>query len=269
MGPTSTSHRQGRAPSRRVVSAGGLHRHDAHRDKPGRRPLLQPARDGRAVNQGRQGSRPLDPPLLPPLPSQRGPPAARGHRLQPWQPATPAGLARRHPLVPDEPATAALQDRRAPHPPCPVLHAAACGELLDTAPVPPDYRPHRATRVAPDGIQRSASRRRIDVGGSVPALVVTSDKASADARSAALAPQERAVSPDCEWTASAVRLFCRQSPGWSVEKMGPNHKSRLTTTLFRQILRRIKRTRGHPTWSRKRDSEGVKDGRMDRRRPAH
>jgi len=158
MGPTSTSHRQGRAPSRRVVSAGGLHRHDAHRDKPGRRPLLQPARDGRAVNQGRQGSRPLDPPLLPPLPSQRGPPAARGHRLQPWQPATPAGLARRHPLVPDEPATAALQDRRAPHPPCPVLHAAACGELLDTAPVPPDYRPHRATRVAPDVIQRSASR---------------------------------------------------------------------------------------------------------------
>src|SRR5438309_543378 len=130
----------------------------APRDKPGRRPRLPPARDGGAGNHGSEVGRPLYPPLLPPLPSQRGPPAARGHRLQPWQPATPAGLARRHPLVPDEPATAALQDRRAPHPPCPVLHAAACGELLDTAPVPPDYRPHRATRVAPDVIQRSASR---------------------------------------------------------------------------------------------------------------
>src|SRR5206468_67649 len=43
--PTSTGHRQGRTSPRRVVSAGGLHRHDAHRDQPGCRPLLQPARD--------------------------------------------------------------------------------------------------------------------------------------------------------------------------------------------------------------------------------
>src|SRR5437773_8039172 len=35
---------------------------------------------GPVVVEGREGSHPLDPPLLPPLPSQRGPPAARGHR---------------------------------------------------------------------------------------------------------------------------------------------------------------------------------------------
>jgi hypothetical protein len=33
-------------------------------------PLLQPARDSGAVDQGRQGSHPLDPPLLPPLPGE-------------------------------------------------------------------------------------------------------------------------------------------------------------------------------------------------------
>jgi len=33
MEPTSTGHRQGRTSPRRVVSAGGLHRHDAHRDR--------------------------------------------------------------------------------------------------------------------------------------------------------------------------------------------------------------------------------------------
>ena len=46
------------------------HRHHAHRDDPGRRPLLQPARDGGAVDQGGQRSHPLDPPFAPPLPGQ-------------------------------------------------------------------------------------------------------------------------------------------------------------------------------------------------------
>src|SRR5262245_31066052 len=40
MEPTSTGHRQRRTSPRRVVAAGGLHRHDAHRDQPGCRPIL-------------------------------------------------------------------------------------------------------------------------------------------------------------------------------------------------------------------------------------
>jgi hypothetical protein len=38
--------------------------------EPSRRPLLQPARDGGGVNQGRQSRHPLDASLLSPLPSQ-------------------------------------------------------------------------------------------------------------------------------------------------------------------------------------------------------
>src|SRR2546428_5750589 len=75
-----------------------------------------------AVDQGGQGRHPLDAPLLSPLPSQRGPAAPRGDRLQPWQSAAPAGPAARHPeLVADELAAAAVQDRRAPPPPSPGL----------------------------------------------------------------------------------------------------------------------------------------------------
>jgi Transposase DDE domain group 1 len=53
-----------------TLSSGGLHRHHPDPDEPGRRPLLQPARDGGAVDQGGQGSHPLDPPLLPSVPGQ-------------------------------------------------------------------------------------------------------------------------------------------------------------------------------------------------------
>ena len=41
---------------------------------------IQPARDRRAVDQGGQSRHPLDAPLLSPLPGQRCPPPARGHR---------------------------------------------------------------------------------------------------------------------------------------------------------------------------------------------
>ena len=115
-----------------------------------RRPLLQPPWDGRAMDQGGQRSHPLDAPLLPPLPSQRGPAAPRGDRLQPRQSAAPAGSARRHPeLAPHEPPTAALQDRRAADPACAVLRAPACRKSLDREPLSADHRAHRATRVAP------------------------------------------------------------------------------------------------------------------------
>src|SRR2546425_3099553 len=136
------------------------------------------------------------------------------YRLHPRQSAAPARPAPRHPeLVPDEPATAAVQDRRAADPTCPVLHPAACRELLDTAPVLPDYRPHRATRVAPDVIQRTARRRRIDVGGSVPAGGGHERHGLGGCEVSGAGTARASRVTDCEWTASAVRLSWRQSPG--------------------------------------------------------
>src|SRR5262249_55598111 len=94
---------------------------------------------------------PTGPPLLPPLPGQRGPPAAQGHRLQPWQPATSARPARRHSeLVPHQSSAVAVQDRRTPHSACPALHPAARRKLLDTPYVSADRRAHRAARLASD-----------------------------------------------------------------------------------------------------------------------
>src|SRR5262245_21983861 len=60
LGPTATGDRQGRASPRGAVPSRGLHHHHPDREQPGRRPLLQPARDGGAVDQGRQGSYPQD-----------------------------------------------------------------------------------------------------------------------------------------------------------------------------------------------------------------
>jgi hypothetical protein len=68
MEPTSTGHRQGRTSPQRVIFAGGLHRHHAHRDQPGCRPLLQPAWDREATDQGGQRSHSLDTALLSPVP---------------------------------------------------------------------------------------------------------------------------------------------------------------------------------------------------------
>jgi hypothetical protein len=77
--------------------------------------------------------------------------------LQPRQSAASAGLAGRHPeLVPHEPPAAAVQDGWTSHPARPVLHPATRRKLLDTAPVPADRGAHRAPRVAPDVIERTA-----------------------------------------------------------------------------------------------------------------
>src|SRR6266852_6561631 len=64
-----------------------------------------------------------------------------------------------HPqLVADELATMGVQDRRAPHPTCAVLHPPARRKPLDSAPLRADPRPHRATRVASDLIERTVHR---------------------------------------------------------------------------------------------------------------
>src|SRR5439155_19633597 len=65
-----------------------------------------------------------------------------------------------HALVSDEPPAAAVQDRRAAHPACAVLHPPACRKPLDAAPVRTDPRAYRATRMAPDLIERRIDRTR-------------------------------------------------------------------------------------------------------------
>ena len=95
-----------------TLPRGRLHRHHLDRNESGHCPLLQPARDGRAVDQGRQDRDPLDPALLSPLPGQRGVVAPRRHCLQSRQPATSAHAPRHHSgLVVDESPTAVDQDR--------------------------------------------------------------------------------------------------------------------------------------------------------------
>src|SRR5262249_605072 len=68
--------REGRMASRRAVPARRLHRDEPppSRQEGGR--LLQRAREGGAMDQGRQERRQVDPALVHDLPGQRGPPAA-------------------------------------------------------------------------------------------------------------------------------------------------------------------------------------------------
>ena len=53
-----------------TLSSGGRHRHHVDRDDPGRRPLLQPARDGGVVDHGGHRGHPLDPAFLSSVPRQ-------------------------------------------------------------------------------------------------------------------------------------------------------------------------------------------------------
>src|SRR6266540_539186 len=109
------------------------------------------------MDQGGQDRRPLDAPLLSPFPRERGPPAARGDRLQPRQSPAPAGVAHRHPgLVSHEPPAATLRDGWAADPARAVFHAAARRKLLDRGALSADSPAHRAARVAPDVIGRTA-----------------------------------------------------------------------------------------------------------------
>jgi hypothetical protein len=104
---------------------------------------------------------PLDPPLLPPVPCERGPPAARRDRLQPRQsPAPPHSAGRHSELVAHEPPAATVQDRGPPHPTCPVLHPPASREPLDGEALSADSRAHRAAGMAPDLIGQTAWGQR-------------------------------------------------------------------------------------------------------------
>jgi len=60
---------------------------------------------------------------------------------------------------------------------------------VDSAALCADHPAHRATRVAPDVIERTPQTgSRLDAGGSVPLVGVTDGKRSEDGGSAALAP---------------------------------------------------------------------------------
>jgi len=145
-----------------------LHCHHTDRDEQGRRPLLQPARNRGAVDQGGQDRDPLDAPLLSSLQSQRGAVAPRRHRLQPRQSAASAGSTRLHPgLVPHEPPAATVQDRRAFDPARSVLHLAAGGELLDRAIVSPDSPAYRAVGAASVTIEGATPAARPKASGTV------------------------------------------------------------------------------------------------------
>jgi hypothetical protein len=89
----------------------------------GRRRLLQPARHGRAMDQGRKGRGQMDPAVMPILCCQRCPPSAPRPRLQPGQFHADAGDAQHGGgMVADQPAREANQDRREGCQPQPLRH---------------------------------------------------------------------------------------------------------------------------------------------------
>src|SRR5712691_7494698 len=211
------------------------------RDQSGRRPLLQRARNGGAMDQGRQSRDALDAPLLPPLPRERGPPAPGSYRVQPRQFATSAEPAVGHPeLVANEPPATGLQDRRTPHPACPVLHPAACRKLLDGTPLSADSRAHRAVRMAPHVIEKAGHggrEKRNALGGSISRPDGRREQTfgrwavslAGGAGTAHVTPSERQKGP------VARHVVCSATRG--SEDLGPNRKFRLKGKIGRASCR--------------------------------
>ena len=104
---------QGRMASGRAVPARRLHRHQPGATSQARRHLLQPARLGRAVDQGRQERDQMDAAVMPNLRRQCRPSPIARARLQPRQLRADAGDAQGGgAMVTDEPAGEADQDWR-------------------------------------------------------------------------------------------------------------------------------------------------------------
>jgi hypothetical protein len=104
-----------------------LHRHHFHRDELRRRPLLQPARNCGAVDQGGERGHPLDPALLSPVPGQRGSACCSGSSPTPVQDRRPFHSARR------------------------ILRPASGREPLDIDTLSANPRMHYVTRMASGG----------------------------------------------------------------------------------------------------------------------
>jgi hypothetical protein len=117
----------------------------------GRRAVLQQARHGRAMDQGRQAGGALDAVVMSPLPGKRGSAATERPGLQPRESLAAAGAtgAGRH-LVADQPPAAPRQDGRTASQARLLLLAPAGRESSDTAAVrvdaPADLGAARAGR---------------------------------------------------------------------------------------------------------------------------
>ena len=123
----------------------GLHRDNPRDGQPCGGALLQQARHGGAVDQGREGGGQADAAELPPVPGERSAVVAERDRLQPGEPlaAARAAEADRH-VVAREPATAARENGWALGQARPVLLAAAGRRAPDAAVI-------RGGRAAPGG----------------------------------------------------------------------------------------------------------------------
>ena len=145
----------------------GLHRDQPGDGQPGGGAVLQQARDGGAVDQGRQAGGEDDAAELPSVPVQRGAAVAERDRLQPGEPVAAAGAAEEdRELVADQLAAAAGEDGRPAGQARPVLLAAAGREPSDAAAV----REHGAAdrcagggdRVGPAAGRSNWAKRRGD-----------------------------------------------------------------------------------------------------------
>ena len=118
--------RQGRASPGRAVPAGRIHRDEHELAKPLGGALLQQARHGGAVDQGRQTGHALDKAVVPSVPGERGTATTERAGLQPGQLVAAARTAEQdQELVPDELATQVDEDRRSAGQARAVLLAAA------------------------------------------------------------------------------------------------------------------------------------------------
>ena len=169
-GPTGRG--ESRAPRRRAVPARRLHRDESPAPQSRRRAVLQQARHGRAMDQGRQAGGALDAAVVSSVPGERGPAAAERARLQPRESVAAAGAADAdRQLVADQSPAAPRQDGWAAGQARAVLLAPAGRESPDAAAVrvdaPADLGAARADRLRDDGGRRPFGRREGATTGEV------------------------------------------------------------------------------------------------------
>jgi len=170
--------------------------------------------------------------LLPPLPGQRGPPAARGHCLQRRQSGASAGPAGRHPeLVADEPPATPVQDRRTPHSTCAVLRASTGRKSLDRESLSADPPAHRGAEVPPDLIERTAPiwEQADDAGGSLSEAGEAASGGPWNMRNPKRGCRENVRGTDQEWPGGFVRRHMVRSASREGSEHGPYRKLRLRT----------------------------------------
>ena len=121
---------------RGVVPARRVHCDQHGPSEPLGRPVLQQARHGGAMDQGRQAGHPLDAAVVPSVPGKRGAPATERLGLQPGQPLAQTGSAASdQTLVAHESPAAAGEDRGPAREACQVLLAPAGGRTSNPAAV--------------------------------------------------------------------------------------------------------------------------------------